>query len=152
MISPETLRRFKFFANIEPDVLKDIAMTGTTITCGKGDWVFYERTDADALYLVERGSIELMINLDETGEKQAYVSTVVDGEIMGWSALVDPYTFTLGAVCRSEASLVRLDANKLRDLMDEDCDLRAGIMTGLASAMAERLSNLRVQFVSITVA
>lgn len=152
MISPETLRRFKFFSNIEPAALKGIAMVGTTVTCGKGDWVFYERTDADALYLVERGSIELMINLDETGEKQAYVSTVVDGEIMGWSALVDPYTYTLGAVCRSEASLVRLDANKLRDLMDGDSELKAGIMTGLASAMAERLSNLRVQFVSVTVA
>jgi CRP-like cAMP-binding protein len=149
MISPEILRRFALFAGVDPADLKEIAMLGDEISFSEGQWVFHEKEDADALYLVQSGTIDLKINLDEAGKRQADLSTPTTGDVLGWSALVEPYIYTLSAVATSAVTLVKLDAEGLRRLMSEDAELGYLIMGRLAKALGERLTSLRIQFVSL---
>lgn len=149
MISPETLRRFALFAGIAPAHFKDLAMAGEEVNLEEGEWVFREGDEADALYLVVSGTIALKIALDASGERQADLETLVAGEVLGWSALVEPYQYTLGAVATSRASLVKLDAARLRKLLEDNPQLGFQIMTRLASVIGDRLKNLRVRFVSL---
>ena len=152
MISPEVLRRFALFAGLEPEVFKDIAMFSNEVQIAAGDWIFRENDNANALYLIIDGHVDLMINLDSTGEKMAYLSSVVTGEVLGWSALVDPYAYTLGAQAKTDLSLVRINAEDLRELMQAETDTGYVLMQRLTKALGQRLTDLRVQFVSLTVA
>lgn len=151
MISPETLRRFSLFAGLDPAWFKDIAMVGEEVKLAQGEWLFHEGDDADALYLVLNGSVELKINLDVQSSRQADISTVSAGEVLGWSALVEPEVYTLGAVAASDVQLVRLDAAGLRKLMEQNCEFGFHLMRQLAKVLGQRLTNLRVQFVSLVV-
>jgi CRP/FNR family transcriptional regulator, cyclic AMP receptor protein len=151
MISPETLRRFSLFAGLDPAWFKDIAMVGEEVKLAQGEWLFHEGDDADALYLVLNGSVELKINLDVQSSRQADISTVSAGEVIGWSALVEPEVYTLGAVAASDVQLVRLDAVGLRKLMEQNCEFGFHLMRQLAKVLGQRLTNLRVQFVSLVV-
>jgi CRP/FNR family cyclic AMP-dependent transcriptional regulator len=149
MISPEVLRRFTLFAGLEADVFKSLAMAGEEVAVSAGEWLFREGADAEALYLVLEGTVDLKINVNEAGTEQADLSTLVAGDVTGWSALVEPYTYTLGAVATSEARLARLDGAQVRALMDEQPEVGYVLMHQVAQAIGTRLTNLRVRFVSL---
>ena len=149
MISPEVLRRFTLFAGLDAEVFKSLAMTGEELTVSAGEWLFQEGADAEALYLVLEGTVDLKINVNEAGTEQADLSTLVAGDVMGWSALVEPYVYTLGAVATSEAKVARLDGAQMRALMDEQPEMGYILMHQVAQAIGTRLTNLRVRFVSL---
>lgn len=152
MISPEMLRRYSLFAGLDPALFKEIAMLGDEITLEKDEWLFHEDDEADALYLVASGAVELKIQLGQQAAAHfADLSTLVEGDVVGWSALVEPYVYTLSAVAASPATLIRLDAPRLRALMDENSEFGYTLMSRLAGALGERLTHLRVQFVSLVV-
>jgi CRP-like cAMP-binding protein len=149
MISPEMLRRFPLFAGLDPGAYKQLAMAGSEISISAGTRLFSEDDTADALYLILDGSIDLSINIDAKGEHYDDISTVGQGQMVGWSALVEPYIYTLNATADTDASLVRLEAAAVRTLMDENPAMGYVLMKHLAKAIGERLTNLRVQFVSL---
>jgi CRP/FNR family cyclic AMP-dependent transcriptional regulator len=149
MISPEVLRRFTLFAGLDADVFKSLAMTGEEMAVSAGEWLFKEGADAEALYLILEGTIDLKININEAGTEQADLSTLVAGDVTGWSALVEPYVYTLGAVATSETKVARLDGAQLRALMEEQPEVGYTLMHQVAQAIALRLTNLRVRFVSL---
>jgi CRP/FNR family cyclic AMP-dependent transcriptional regulator len=149
MISPEVLRRFTLFAGLDAEVFKTLAMTGEEVTVSAGDWLFQEGAAADALYLIMEGTIDLKINVNEAGTEQADLSSLVSGDVTGWSALVEPYIYTLGAVATSNARVARLDGEELRALMEEQPEVGYLLMHRVAQAIATRLTNLRVRFVSL---
>lgn len=150
MVSPEVLRRHSLFAGVEPSLFKDLAMIADEVVLQAGDWLFKEGDEAEALYLLESGKVDLKINLDEAGTRHADLNTLIEGDVIGWSALVEPYEYTLGAVVVADAKAIRLDGLSLRRMMASNSEMGYAIMTRLAAALGERLTNLRVQFVSLT--
>jgi CRP/FNR family cyclic AMP-dependent transcriptional regulator len=149
MISPEVLRRFSLFAGLDAEVFKDLAMTGEEVTVSAGEWLFKEGAAADALYLIMEGTVDLKINVNEAGTEQADLSSLVSGDVTGWSALVEPYTYTLGAVATSNVCAARLNGEQLRSLMEAQPEVGYQLMHRVAQAIATRLTNLRVRFVSL---
>ncbi len=150
MISPEVLRRFSLFAGLDPEMFKELAMAGEEVDLSAGEWLFEEGSDAEALYLILSGSVELTLNLDEAGERKADLTTLIEGDVAGWSALVEPYVYTLGAKASSDTKAVKLDGEGLREKMTANPEMGMLLMHRLAQALGQRLNNLRVQFVSLT--
>jgi CRP-like cAMP-binding protein len=148
MISPETLRRFSLFAGIEPAVFKDIAMISEEVQCEGGCWVFRESDDAEALYIIQSGQVDLKFILDEASEKTIDITKLGEGSVIGWSSLIEPCAYTLSAMAASDAVLIKIDAAGLSEMMEADKNLGYNLMKQLAQALGERLTNLRVQFVS----
>ena len=75
------------------------------------------------------------------------VDTLVAGELLVWSALVDPYISTAIARCRTESQLVAINAPKLRKLCDEHPELGYILLQSINKVLADRLTNARVQLV-----
>ena len=150
MISPEQLRRFSLFAGLDPGVFKDLAMISEEVAFGEGEWLFHERDEADAVYLVLSGTVDLKIGLDQEGKRHADLCTLIEGEMVGWSGVVEPFTYGLGCIASSEARLVKMDADRLRELMAQKPEQGLILMSQVAQVIKARLTNLRVRFVSIT--
>ncbi len=150
MVSPELLRRFSLFASLDPSIYDELAMASKEISLKTGEWLFIEGDDADALYLVLEGKIDLKINLDQKGQRRQNISTVAGGHMMGWSALVEPYMYTLSAIAIVDCRLVSLEASAVRDMMEHNPEIGYTIMKRLAKSIGARLANLRVQFANLT--
>jgi CRP/FNR family cyclic AMP-dependent transcriptional regulator len=150
MVSPELLRRFSLFADLDPGIYEELAAASKETLLKTGEWLFMEGDDADALYLVLEGKIDLKVNLDPKGQRQQNVSTVAEGHMMGWSALVEPYIYTLSAVAVADCRLVSLEASAVRDIMERNPEIGYTIMKRLAKAIGARLANLRVQIANLT--
>ncbi|OGO70510.1 MAG: hypothetical protein A2Z37_05450 [Chloroflexi bacterium RBG_19FT_COMBO_62_14] len=149
MVSVETLRRYPFFAGLDQGTLKSLAMTGEVITAKKGDWLFQEDDPAQALYLIQAGSVEIRIALDAMHSRHAVVCSLGKGEILGWSSLTEPYIYSSGACASTNARLAKLHGPKFRQLMDGHPDIGYKIMGRVASIVASRLNDLSVCMASL---
>jgi CRP-like cAMP-binding protein len=148
MISPETLRRFSLFAELDAALVEDLAAAGEEVEFKRGEWLFNEGKAADTLYLILSGTAERRLNLDEAGTRQTSLSEVSEGDITGWSALVEPHLYTVGIVATETTKAVTLDAAKLHAMMEKESVVGYMVMAQLANELAERLTNLRIQLVS----
>lgn len=148
MISPEMLRRFTLFAGIGHQTLKNLAMLSHEVLLKKGEWLFEEGDDADNLYLIISGSLELKVKLQTVGE-YSDITNLVEGDLAGWSAVVEPYVFRLGAMALTDVRVVAIDAAGLRDLMIENPTVGFQMMQRLTQIMGKRLSDVRIQLVSL---
>jgi CRP-like cAMP-binding protein len=75
---------------------------------------------------------------------QVTVDFITRGESMGWSAVVEPYIYTLSARCLEDTKLISFDSEKLRDMMEEDNALGFKIMQSTAKVISSRLTHTRI--------
>lgn len=153
MISPETLRFFPLFAGQDFYMLKEIALLSEEVELGDGSWLFQEREDATHLYVVREGAISLCVylHLNGCGQHLETMSPIGRGEVVGWSALVKPYVYTLGARAARDSQLVAIEAAPLRQLLDDNPLFGYFMLKKLAEVMGERLMFKCIQLLSMVV-
>jgi CRP/FNR family transcriptional regulator, cyclic AMP receptor protein len=151
MISPEILRRFSLLNGIELPLYKDLALDSKEVTLDQGEELFKQGDKASHVYMVLSGKVELQMNLGEKDDRRIDTLTLIEGQMIGWSAFVSPFVYTLNAVALTDVRLVQLDAHALQDLMDRNPTVGYAVTRNLTAILAERLTNLRVQFASLVV-
>ncbi len=147
MVSPETLRRFAFFGGLDEDFIEALAMITDEITLADGVWLFHEGDKADSLYIVQRGTVQLKARLPRT--QYADLDLLVEGEILGWSAVCMPNFYTLSAFTPQGARLLRMEGKAARELMQERPQMGYVFMCRVAQEVGKRLTDLRNRFVSM---
>jgi CRP/FNR family transcriptional regulator, cyclic AMP receptor protein len=145
MISPETLRRYPFFASLNEDQQKAIAMVTEELRVDPGKELFSEGEPVPALYLLEEGSVDLLYAASGEPKDQLLVGEINPGEPFAISAMIEPYTFTATARVAAPSRVLRIDARALRALCEVDCRMGYAIMRQLAAMALERLHFARVQ-------
>jgi len=142
MMNIGTLQRFSLLAGLEPAFLEKLSSISQDKAVEKGEWLFHEGDSADALYLILQGSIDLKLKLDEKKNIYGTLTTLRAGNALGWSAVVEPYIYTLGAVALEDSRLVRLNSEDLRVLLKEYPEQAYILMQAIAQAMATRVNLL----------
>ena len=149
MISPELLRRYRFFGSLDDAQLRAIAMNTTEESFKRGAILFEEGKTAKALYLLLSGSVDLSFHLDQgdapKSQRELPVGEINTGEVFGVSALVEPHVLTATARAAQDGSLLKIDGPALRRLLEEDPRVGHKVMCHVAGVLAERLHATRVQ-------
>jgi len=152
MITPEILTAFPFFAGLSETELKSVSIIANKVSFQRGDLIFREDDSAHTLYLLLDGWVDVVINTDAKGEQHELVSTLSPGDILGWSALVDPYVYTGSAICASPVEVIEFKGADLLGLFELDPRLCGVIMRRVCKVIADRLHSTRLQMVSLFVA
>ncbi len=147
MISPEMLRRYPYFADVSEQALKEVAMISEEVTAATDTILFSEDDKAEFLYILTDGEIDLQYTLG-SGELRT-VDTAVPGDMVGWSALVEPYRLTAAGKVRKNARLIAIDGAKLRQLCEANHDLGYRLMVSITQLLATRLEGARVQLATV---
>ena len=144
MISPEILRRYPYFAGIEDAILRQLAMIAEEKPrIPSGTRLFDEGVPVKHLGIILSGEVNIQYLLG-SGEMRT-VDTLVAGDLLGFSALIEPYKYTGFGTTTQETSLVLIDAQKLRDLCSHDPQLGYQLILQVAKLLAHRLEGARVQ-------
>jgi CRP-like cAMP-binding protein len=149
MISPELLRRYPIFAGLNEAQLRAIAMIADEINCDAGTILLEEGKEADTLFLLINGDIDISYKSEEPyhpkESKVFHIGDVNPGELFGVSALVDPYKYNATATASQACQMIKFDARALRTLADLDCSLGYALLLQIAKTINERLASTRVQ-------
>jgi hypothetical protein len=150
MVSSETLRRFSLLAELEPAFLEEMSSMSRDKTVAKGEWLFHEGDNAAALYLIIGGGVDLKLKLDEKRNIYVTLTMLREGDVLGWSALVEPYIYSLGAMASDDTQLLGFDAEDLRVLLEKRPEQGYILMRSIAQAMATRVNILSERVPGLT--
>ena len=143
MISPEILRRYPHFAGIDDESLKQLAMIAEEKSVPANMVMFREGDPANYLSIILKGEVNIQYLLGN--DMLRTVDTLVEGDLLMWSALVEPYKATAIGTTIKPTQLARIDATKLRVLCEEKPILGYRLMTQVTRLLAHRLEDARVQ-------
>ncbi|HTX93116.1 MAG TPA: cyclic nucleotide-binding domain-containing protein [Anaerolineales bacterium] len=146
MISPELLRRYPYFGQLNDDQLKAIAMIAEEKTYPKGILLIKENTPATRLMLLVEGDIDLVYSGGGEGAiSNALVGSIAPGEVFGVSTLIEPYLYTASSRATVPIKVIEIDGIALRALMVADQKLGYSLMCNTAKAVLERLKYTQVE-------
>jgi len=147
MTSHFSLKRYAFFATLDDAFVKKIQKLGETKELATDEWLFKQEESANDIYLIIEGKIALTI---------MYRDHIIDrlnpymrGEIIGWSALVKPNIYTMGAIAEGPSKALGFDGKKMLALMDENRDQGYILLQNLTEIIGGRLINRNIQLMSI---
>jgi len=143
MISPEILRRYPYFAAAQDEGLRAMAMICEEVAVPSGTVMYREGDKADKLYILVDGEVDIQYTLG-SGELRT-VDTIVPGELLMWSALVEPHKSTAVVTTRQNSKLIAVDAEKLRAFCAKAHPVASDMLLHLTKMLATRLEGARIQ-------
>lgn len=147
MVSVDLLKQFAFFKGFDEGDLKKLSGFASEESFRTGTQVYKKGDPAKKLYLVEEGKIVMLMESymgTARPPMQVTVDIVTKGDAMGWSAVVEPYAYTLGALCIDDSKTIAVDAEKLRALLTQDSAFGLKFMHATARVIATRLTHTQI--------
>lgn len=152
MSTTQHLYRFPLFAGLPEGVIRAIAFMSEEITVNAGEWLFHEGQRADAMYVILSGTVDLKMAINAERIDLADLERLTDGDLIGWSSLVEPRVYTLSAIAVTDVHLVKLDADGINDLLDQNPEAGYTLIRRLIGICRRRLTNMHTRFVSLVTA
>jgi len=147
MVSVNLLKGYDFFKGFSEEQIKELAAIATEKSYKAGFQLWQKGDPAKTLYLLEGGKIVLAMNTymgTARPPMQVTVDIVTKGDAMGWSAVIEPYVYTLGARCIDDSKAIVFDGAKLRELLNKDINLGYAFMHATARVIATRLTHTEI--------
>ncbi len=143
MVSMEILRSLPYFAGVGTESLRAVAAITEERDLAAGEPLFREGDPAQALFILRAGEVDIVYQ--RPADEGLVVDTVIAGDLIGWSSLVEPYRCTATAVPRAAGRAVRIDAAGIRKLCEQDHTLGYHLLKELAGTLSRRLQGALVQ-------
>ena len=129
------LKQKDIFWAINKEFVKEVMDIAVTESHQQGEWLFHGGDPANAFYILLKGRVKLI--LGETGHVVYIVSNA--GEAFGWSSLIDRDSFSASAVCMTQTKLLKIDRNKLKNILEKDTANSFILFKRLAEILGNRL-------------
>jgi CRP/FNR family transcriptional regulator, cyclic AMP receptor protein len=146
-VDVESLRPKMLFLCLSDAQLQAIASIVRTRTFRPGEVIVRRGQLDDALYVIERGSVELRVpgsagaaeRSTTVLEKGSYVDEGYAGDGFGEFSLVDLEPWSASAVARERTVVLELKRDDLYELFSRDIDLQIGMVLNIARVLSRRL-------------
>lgn len=143
----ELLEDSPFFAGLDTEALSVFAGCAQTARFETGQLLFRAGQSADTFYVVRHGLVSIEMHAPAKGA--VTLATLDDGDVVGWSWLVPPYTWMFDARASAPTSAVSFDGACLRAKCDADPALGYALLQRVSHVMYERLQATRVQLLDL---
>ena len=139
----DLLRDFSCFRDLSKDQLETISKI-TDAVCYPPNYVLFEEGEiGDRLFFLISGKVEVLMKIGEDG--QARVDTVSSEEIVGCSAMVEPYTYTATERSLTEVEVLEIDIAAMKELMQQDAALGLKLQQHIIEVLTKRILELRLE-------
>lgn len=142
MTSNQSLRECQVFRRLTDEHLKKVEGLCSREVYEAGGYIFRSGDTAESLFVLEEGKIALQLELPMRHaelRKRVTVDTIAKSEFFGWSSLVEPYVYTLTAICLRQATVLVINAAKLSSLFQANFAIAYEVLYGVVNVMGARL-------------
>ena len=147
----ETLERViaecPFFAGLDQGFMNLVVGCASNVRFDAGTYIFKEGAPADTFYLIRSGKVA--VEIFQPQRKPIVISTLDEGEILGWSWLLPPYVWKFHALAVQNIRAIALDGRCLRNKCEENHDLGYEILKRFVQIIEQRLDATRLQLLDV---
>ena len=147
----QVIRGCEVFSGLSDTELESIVHSAEEKQFEAGTTVFETGGMANELLVLQEGKIALQISLPQVQgqmSRKVTVDIVSKNEVVGWSAVVEPYVYTLTGVCLQQGKALSLSATKLRSILQDNHEIGYKVMKEITKVIASRLEATRYLLVS----
>jgi CRP-like cAMP-binding protein len=127
------LGRSVVFSGLDPDELRRLAGIAREMTLPPGGTLFSQGEESDGLYIVMTGIIRIYLTADDG--REATISLLEDGEMIGEISLIDGLPRSAGAAALTETKLVFIPHRSFCDLLDSSTKLARQVLLMLCERL-----------------
>ncbi len=147
MTKLEVLRKSELFRNLDEEQLSQVEKTCTNQVFKTGSILAKQESQANKVYVIEEGTVAIILEVGPLSQRQ--VQAAGKFEIVGWSALIDPYIYTATVKALETSKVLALDGRELGRLFRTQPEIGYKVGAALASVVAKRLSHAYAQLLGI---
>ena len=138
------LRKTVLFGALSDEELAAVAPVCSEEVFDRDGVVFNEDETATDTYSVISGQIIIrkMMAAQDAVMRQTMVRPYGPGDLFGWGAIFGG-SYGVSAVARQRTSLLKVDARKLRHMMDENPSIGYKVMSAIAAKVAVSAADLQ---------
>ena len=122
------------FKGVSQRFITRIAHGAEEQTYKKNSVIFQRGEEASHFYVLAEGHVGI-----EIGEKEGILGVRRPGEVFGWSALVEPYTYTASAKCVKDARVIKISRDLVEAAIKEHPGEGLAVLKNLTGIIAGRL-------------
>lgn len=143
-VTEDVLKQHPFFESLDHWYLEQLSRYADVVHYKKGQFIFREGEEADHFYLILKGKV----NVGLFGKAEDIViQPLEEGEILGWSWLVEPYRWRFDAYVTEDVEVISLNGKYLRSKCEEDHHLGYSLIKQLTGIFWQRLQNIRQKLI-----
>jgi len=130
------VKEIDLFKGVDFEVMKELAGACTEESHPTDTTLFEKGDRADWLYVLDTGTVNLVIR---NGATLTY-SLSEPGEVFGWSSMVEEGRYTSSAVCRTGVRVVKIEKEKLERVFHAHPEVGVKVLRRLGGVFAKRLT------------
>ncbi len=127
---------------LPPDGRERLMQFAHEVSFPEGTRIFEEHRLADRFWIIRTGSVNLDV---QVGGRPAVVDMLGHGDLVGWSWLVPPYSWRMGAEAFTPVRAYEFDATGVRALCEADPVLGLAVTRRVLEVVARRLQATRLR-------
>ena len=130
-------RESDLFKGVSQRVISEIGKSSEEVSLEKDAVIFRADEDAYYLYVLVEGEVDIVV----LEKENMHFKVIRPGEIFGWSALVEPYTYSAMARCVVNTKAIRIARDSIENTVKRHPDEGLIIYKHLTGIIAQRLRN-----------
>ena len=145
MVRLDFLEKAEVFKGLNQDQLAAARDCCEEVEFNHGDKIFAEGDNADNLFVVINGQVDLRFDLPKrsTSEENT-ISSISEGQTFGWSSMVPPHKYTLSAYCvKGSCKLIKAEKESLAHLIKKDDEFGYRVMSNIVAIIGKRFHKLQ---------
>jgi CRP-like cAMP-binding protein len=132
------LNDVEIFGLISSEARNEIARDCIEETMSKGTIIFQQGDRADFLYILTKGSINLIIK-----EKDIAIHSLSKpGDIFGWSSIVKNGVYAASCDCNTDTTVMKIQKEKIDAIFNSHPKDAVTILRYLGSIFSKRIANI----------
>ena len=143
----DTLKGNSFFSDFPEDHLDHLLAIAREVEYRAREEIFHEHEPAKDVFLITSGKAALVICEAGLGCRQ--IMEVKEGDLIGWSPLLDRPRLSDTARTLTPVKMIAFDGGKLLKLCEENPQFGYKLMRQTAKVLSERLNAVRWQLVDV---
>lgn len=141
------LEKHAFLAGLSQQHVEVLVGCASNRRFEKGEYLCRQGEDAEVFYLLREGLVAVELYLPQKGGMR--LETLREGDVLGWSWLVAPYTWHFDARAVTPVRAIVLDGKCLRGKCQVDFELGYHLFARFSTIMEQRLESARMQLLDI---
>lgn len=141
------LQESGFFSDLPEEQLQHLAAIGREVEYRARAEIFHEHEPAKDVFLITSGKVALVICEAGLGCRQ--IMSVKEGDLIGWSPLLDRPRLSDTARTLTPVKAIAFDGGKLLELCKQNPKFGYQFMRRTAMVLSERLNAVRWQLVDV---
>jgi CRP/FNR family cyclic AMP-dependent transcriptional regulator len=140
------LQEVDLFKGIDHEIMKKIVNICSEETYAQNTVLFRKGEEAGCLYILEEGTVKLVI------ENGGTITFGLDepGEVFGWSSMVESGRYTSSGVCVTDVKALKIESDELDKIFNLHPDVGFKVLKRLGYVISRRLTEAYQDLLSST--